>query len=54
MTLLRDPSSSIRQRTYRKLAEHLRDPVCPIELLALLAFAAKEPERENREQIHRL
>ncbi|CAF1248008.1 unnamed protein product [Adineta steineri] len=53
MTLLRDPSSPIRQRTYRKLAEHLRDPLCPIELLALLAFAAKEPEREHREQIHR-
>ncbi|CAF4843647.1 unnamed protein product [Rotaria sp. Silwood1] len=54
MTLLRDPSSTIRQRTYRKLAEQLRDPVCPIELLALLAFAAKEPEREHREQIRRL
>ncbi|CAF1011370.1 unnamed protein product [Adineta ricciae] len=54
MTLLRDPSSQIRQRTYRKLAEHLRDPVCPIELLALLAFAAKEPEPEHREQIRRL
>ncbi|UJR26497.1 hypothetical protein I4U23_007824 [Adineta vaga] len=53
MTLLRDPSSLIRQRTYRKLAEHLRDPTCPIELLALLAFAAKEPEREHREQIRR-
>ncbi|CAF2739868.1 unnamed protein product [Rotaria sp. Silwood2] len=53
MTLLRDPSSTIRQRTYRKLAEQLRDPVCPIELLALLAFAAKEPEREHREQIRR-
>ena len=48
-----DPSSTIRQRTYRKLAEHLRDPVCPIEYLALLAFAAKEPEREHREQIRR-
>lgn len=44
----------IRQRTYRKIAEHLRDPLCPIELLALLAFAAKEPEREYREQIRRL
>jgi len=44
----------IRQRTYRKLAEHLRDPLCPIEFLALLAFAAKEPEREHREQIRRL
>ncbi|CAF1072516.1 unnamed protein product [Rotaria sordida] len=54
ITLLRDPSSVIRQRTYRKLAEHLRDPICPIELLALLAFAAKEPEREHREQIRRL
>lgn len=32
----------------------MRDPVCPIELLALLAFAAKEPEREHREQIRRL
>ncbi|CAF0795178.1 unnamed protein product [Adineta steineri] len=53
ITLLRDPSSVIRQRTYRKLAEHLRDPLCPIELLALLAFAAKEPEREHREQIRR-
>lgn len=49
-----DPSSIIRQRTYRKLADHLRDPVCPIEFLALLAFAAKEPEREHREQIRRL
>ena len=48
-----DPSSIIRQRTYRKLAENLRDPLCPIELLALLAFAAKEPEREHREQIRR-
>ena len=48
-----DPSSPIRQRTYRKLAEHLRDSTCPIELLALLAFAAKEPEREHREQIRR-
>ncbi|CAF3741307.1 unnamed protein product [Rotaria sp. Silwood1] len=54
INLLRDPSSIIRQRTYRKLAEHLRDPICPIELLALLAFAAKEPEREHREQIRRL
>ena len=27
--------------------------MCPIELLALLAFAAKEPEREHREQIRR-
>jgi hypothetical protein len=27
--------------------------LCPIELLALLAFAAKEPEREHREQIRR-
>ena len=50
---LQDPSSTIRQRTYRKLAEPLRDPQCPIELLALLAFAAKEPEREHREQIRR-
>ena len=49
-----DPSSPIRQRTYRKLAERLREPTCPIELLALLAFAAKEPEREHREQIRRL
>jgi len=54
ITLLRDPSSIIRQRTYRKLADHLRDPLCPIEFLALLAFAAKEPEREHREQIRRL
>ncbi|CAF2251412.1 unnamed protein product [Rotaria magnacalcarata] len=54
ISLLRDSSSIIRQRTYRKLAEHLRDPTCPIELLALLAFAAKEPEREHREQIRRL
>ena len=53
INLLRDPSSIIRQRTYRKLAEHLRDPLCPIEFLALLAFAAKEPEREHREQIRR-
>ena len=44
----------IRQRTYRKITEHLRDPLCPIELLALLAFAAKEPERDYREQIRRL
>ena len=51
---VQDPSSVIRQRTYRKLAEHLRDAVCPIELLALLAFAAKEPEREHREQVRRL
>ena len=51
---MQDPSSTIRQRTYRKLAEPLRDPQCPIELLALLAFAAKEPEREHREQIRRL
>ncbi|CAF4887511.1 unnamed protein product, partial [Rotaria magnacalcarata] len=35
ISLLRDSSSIIRQRTYRKLAEHLRDPTCPIELLAL-------------------
>ncbi|UJR22584.1 hypothetical protein I4U23_025630 [Adineta vaga] len=53
ITLLRDSSSIIRQRTYRELTEHLRDPSCPIELLALLAFAAKEPEREHREQIRR-
>ena len=52
--ILQDPSSIIRQRTYRKIAEHLRDPLCPIEFLALLAFAAKEPEREHREQIRRL
>lgn len=44
----------IRQRIYRKITEHLRDPLCPIELLALLAFAAKEPERDYREQIRRL
>jgi hypothetical protein len=54
LIILQDPSSTIRQRTYRKLAEHLRDPICPIEFLALLSFAAKEPERENREQIRRL
>jgi len=54
LIIFQDPSSIIRQRTYRKLAEHLRDPLCPIEFLALLAFAAKEPEREHREQIRRL
>ncbi|CAF1026630.1 unnamed protein product [Adineta ricciae] len=53
ITLLRDQSTIIRQRTYRKLTEHLRDPLCPIELLALLAFAAKESERDHRELIRR-
>ncbi|CAF0733790.1 unnamed protein product [Didymodactylos carnosus] len=53
LTLLRDSLAQIRSRAYRKLIDHLREPTNPIELLALVAFAAKEPEREHRDQIRR-
>ncbi|CAF0892254.1 unnamed protein product [Didymodactylos carnosus] len=53
LTLLRDPLSRIRSKAYRKLIDRLREPTNPVELLALVAFAAKEPEREHRDQIRR-